>query len=161
MSKAGTCNDSGRQDGFTLIELLVALLLVGFLVGILFPRLPDLLGVRLKASARFLSGTVAYLYDRSVTERAVLRLNLDLEKREYWVSQLGKDNQFEEVQFPFAKRGTFPDPVRLTRVDTQTGGAVETGVAVIHFFPNGFIEPATLHLSDGNRNEMKSESASQ
>jgi len=118
------------------------------------PRFPDLLGVRLNATGRFLAGTITYLYERAVIERSVLRLNLDLENHEYWVSMLGHENQFEQVEFDSAKRGKFRDPVRVSRVDTADRGEVESGVAVIHFFPNGFIEPATLHLSDGDRNNL-------
>lgn len=149
----GLSRMAGR-GGFTLIEMLVVVAIIGVLAGTLIPRLPDVTASRLKQTARRLAGTITYLYERSAATQLVYRLTLDMEKNEFYVSLLNKDNQFEETRLDFARRTRMPDNVRVESADIPAQGLVSAGRAQIHFYPGGFTEQAYVHLKDVSGNEL-------
>lgn len=142
------------RRGFTLIEMLVVVAIIGVMAGTLAPRLPDITASKLKHTARRLAGTITYLYERSAATQLVYRLTLDMEKNEFYVSLLNKDNQFEETKLDFARRTRLPDNVRVDSADIPAQGAVSSGRAEIHFFPGGFTEQAYVYLKDVSGNEL-------
>ncbi len=75
--------------GFTLIELSVVLLIIAIAASFVAPRLRDPETTALAAAASRLATTARYLYDEAAYRRIPLRLNLDLDRQAYFVTELG------------------------------------------------------------------------
>ena len=138
----------------TLVEIVVVVTIMAVMAGMLIPRLPDIGQRRLKSSARRLAGSITYLYERSATSGLVYRLTLDLGEKDYYVSLLNTDNQFEKTDLHLAKETFLPDGIKISRARTASQGVVSKGKAVIHFFPSGFTDISVINLKDDNSNEM-------
>lgn len=143
-----------NKKGFTLLELVIVIMLIGILGTLLIPRLPDITASKLKSTSRKLAGTMSYLYDRSAAGQMVLRMTLDLDKNEYYVSLLNTDNQFEETTFTLARRTKLNDALKMQSAKTATQGRVSKGKAFIHFFPGGFTEMTVIYLKDRSDHAM-------
>lgn len=142
------------RKGFTLLELVIVIMVIGILGTLLIPRLPDISASKLKSASRKMAGTISYLYDRSAARQVVLRMTLDLDKNEYYVSLLNTENQFEETTFTLARRTRLKNTLKVRDARTATQGIVSKGKAFIHFFPGGFTEMTVIHLIDQAENEM-------
>ncbi len=136
----------------------MVVLMIGIAVTLIVPQLTDIGEVRARGAMRRLQGTVKYLFNESIFRKRAFLLHIDMEKGEYWVetpqSSGGlvenvqvKDNMIEE-------RGAFPEGVKIVDVQSPRLGKRTDGVVTIQFFPNGYVEPATIHIEDQNKNKF-------
>ncbi len=84
------------QRGFTLFELLITMAIVGMVLGLVVGGMGRFLETDMKSASARLAAVIRYLYAKSVTESAYIRLVLDFDQQVYWVEATG-------------------DPVRLSR----------------------------------------------
>lgn len=78
-----------NSSGFTLFELLITIAVVGMIMGIVVGGAGNLLENDMKSAAAKLSSTIRYIYNKSATEGAYLRLVFDFEQQTYWVEGTG------------------------------------------------------------------------
>jgi len=137
--------------GFTLLELSLVLFIIGLLVTVLVPRLGDLSGSRLEASARRLASLARYLNGEAAFHGQLYRLNYDLDKRAYWVSVLASQQNTPEFIVEtslLARPVQLPPSITFADVHVLSGSRVSTGQVYTHFYPQGYTDPTTIHLRD-------------
>ena len=69
----------------TLIELTIALAIAAMLVGVSIISMNALTHADLRSSAIELSGAIKFNYDRSIMEKRIQRLGMDLDKHVWWI----------------------------------------------------------------------------
>jgi len=138
------------KQSFTLIELVLVLGLVSFLF--LF-SLPNFLRfgalTKLKSQARRIAGAIRYTHELSARTGKFHRLNYNLEKGCYWISQRNKEGAFLKVEDILAKKKVLPKEVRFQDI-IRPEGKVNRGTTYTGFSPRGFIEETIVHLSAVN-----------
>lgn len=144
-----------NSSGFTLIELTMVLLIISLAIGIVVPQLMDIGEVRARGAMRRFQGTVRYLFNESIFRKKAFQLHIDLSKAEYWVEiaktdGITSENVVAEDTF-IDKRGKFAEGIKIVDVQSPRLGKRSDGEAVIQFFPNGYVEPATIHIEDQNK----------
>lgn len=133
----------------------MVVLIISIAVGIVVPQLMDIGEVRARGAMRRFQGTVRYLFNESIFRKRAFQLHVDVAKAEYWVEVAKTDgatveNVVAENSF-IAKRGAFPQGVKIVDVQSPRLGKRADGEVVIQFFPNGYVEPATIHIEDQNK----------
>jgi len=171
MERMTTSKAVKSKKGFTLIELMVALVIVGLIMGLAIGQVGKTLSWDFKATARRLSSTIRYLYNKSATEGVTLRLVFDLDDPSFWVE--GTSDSFtltKEEEEAFSKKteelktkeATFsPQESSLTKPYNLPKGVyfkdiyaehqiapVDSGKAYIYFFPQGYVERSVINLRD-------------
>lgn len=73
------------RRGFTLIELTMALAIAAMLAGVAVISVQNLTHADLRSSAVELSGAIKFNYDRSIMEKRIQRLGMDLDKGVWWI----------------------------------------------------------------------------
>ncbi len=149
-----------NSNGFTLVELSVVLLIIGLLATILIPNIGKLGGEDLKESARRIGGLIQYLYGVSAVERKNFYLNFDLDKGEYWVTVGKEDKEAGTVEMidyedEFVKKKySLPSSVKIEDIDTIDRGKVTEGKVIVTFYPQGFVDPVTIHFKNSSDDEL-------
>lgn len=142
---------SAPSSGFTLLELTVVLFIIGLLVTVAMPRLGDLGGARLDASARRLAALVRYLSGEAAFSSQIYRLNYDLDQRTYWVTVLTATRgvaEFTADSSPLSRPVQLPPTIAFADVQAPGIGRVSTGQVYTHFYPQGYADPTVIHLRD-------------
>jgi general secretion pathway protein H len=133
----------------------MVLLIVSLAAALIVPQLMDIGEVRAKGAMRRFQGTVRYLFNESVFRKRAFELHIDMQKGEYWVEVAKVNGSTVEnvaVNDSFIeKRGLFPKGVRIVDVQSPRLGKRSEGEVVIQFFANGYVEPATIHIEDQNK----------
>jgi general secretion pathway protein H len=148
-SSEGTRLGRDGSSGFTLLELSVVLVILGIAASFVAPRLRDPEGMALSASAARLATTVRYLYDEAAYERVPMRLNLDLDRQVYFVTELGGDAdrpEFMPARSALARPVALPDAVAFRDVVLPAVGTVTEGTVFAQFSPDGWADPLVVHL---------------
>ncbi len=147
-----------RKAGFTLVELALVIFIVGIMLSLVVPRLPDISESRLDHAARRLAAQMAYLYDEAALRGRIYRLRLDLDRESYDISVLlpfaaraGDGPGFRRAWDPYAQPVELPAGVEIASL-SRPEGASYSGEQSIYFLPEGSAEGLTLRLanSDGD-----------
>ncbi len=151
---------NSSKNGFTLVELSVVLLIIGLLATILIPNIGRLGGDDVRESIRKIGGLIQYLYGEASIQNRNFYLNFDLEDGSYNVT-VGKENKEEGTveMIPYEddfvkKKYTLPSSVKIEDIDTISRGKISEGKVTITFYPEGFVDPATIHFKNKNDDEM-------
>jgi len=137
--------------GFTLLELSLVLFIIGLLITILVPRLGNLDGVRLEASAQRLAALVRYLNGEAAFRGHVYRLSYDFSQRTYAVQVLVPSRgaaDFVLDQSPLSRPVQLPANITFADIRVPSRGRVNTGQVFTHFYPQGYADPTVIHLRD-------------
>ena len=82
-----------------------------------------------------------------------VRLYVDIDRSMYWPMVIDGNEEKIPLEPTWAVPIVLPETVRFT--DIQIGATIkQAGRVDIFFYPNGRIDPAIVHLTDGNNNIM-------
>lgn len=145
-----------RQRGFTLIELSIVVLIVGLLLALVLPRLPDITSTRLEASADKLSTTLSYLADEAALTGRIYRLSIDL-GRNRWETRVMAPYARGELAAGFVedwdayiRPEILPPEVHIEAVEAGEA-RVTAGIAELTFTPDGTSLPVRIVLAGPSR----------
>jgi general secretion pathway protein H len=142
---------ASRYKGFTLLELTVVLFIVGLLIATIAPRLGNVGGARLDATAKRLAAVVRYLAGEAALQNRPYRLNYDLDKHTYWITTLVATQdgaEFKEDLSPLSRAVQLPPAITFADVQAPGVGRVSVGRVYTHFLPQGYTDPTLIHLRD-------------
>ena len=140
------------------------MLILGIVLTLTVPRLPDLDGARHEAATRRLATLASYLRDEAALRGRVYRLELDLDDERYAVTQwspyapapatLDDDDgagraRFERRWDPHAEPTRLAPPLDLAAVETA-GVRWTTGVRHLYFLPEGLADGFRITVADGD-----------
>jgi len=153
-SATSTSNERRRREGgFTLIEIGLVLLIIATVVALVVPRFRDQSLQELQSQTRKLAATFRFLQEEAILNGRVYRLNFDLDQQRYFVTEadLEDESAFKQTTTGVLSHDVIlPSTVQIADVDTpESGGKLYEGVALAHFFPDGFVEPMAVHLQNG------------
>jgi general secretion pathway protein H len=153
-SATSTSNERRRREGgFTLIEIGLVLLIIATVVALVVPRFRDQSLQELQSQTRKLAATFRFLQEEAILNGRVYRLNFDLDQQRYFVTEadLEDESAFTQTTSGVLSHDVIlPSTVQIADVDTpESGGKLFEGVALAHFFPDGFVEPMAVHLQNG------------
>jgi len=135
--------------GYTLIELSLIILLIGVILVFVLPKLDTVGDAKLRTTARQLAGKIQSLYDESVLKKTPYQIVFDITNRTYSFSQISDEES--SVITDSAQETGLPDRVHIKDIVMETEGKITEGKVVIRFYPDGYVEKNTIHLSDGKK----------
>ena len=137
--------------GFTFVELLLVCTLIAVLTSVSFPRLSgSVRSARLEESAEELAEFVRFARAESMRRRLKVRLNIDKEGREYWLSVQDRENLYRE-QFVEFGDSLLDEPRRLDNsvsIETIEIQDVLRPPENIVFSPDGVSPDCAIRLVD-------------
>ena len=164
-----------RRNGFTLIEIMVVITIIAAVLAIGAPRLFDK-KTQIQAAVRKISTLTRQIRNSARIFNTTSRLVISFDEKKghsFWVESaagnvtlLSEDQEKEEARRNDAKsekpKSVFSPDVRVLkkpeylpkglyfdRVEYATRDKpIESGVAYIHFFPQGLVEEVAIHISD-------------
>jgi type II secretion system GspH-like protein len=125
--------------------------LIALITALVLPRLSALRGVALDASARQLAARVRYLREEAALRGRWIRLAVDPRRGLVQTAVLvdtPSGAEFEPDPSPLFRTITLPDSIDAELVGPGVQ-ATSDGLPSTLFAPDGFAEPAVLHLDDG------------
>ncbi len=142
--------DTPHSKGFTLIELTVIIVILGVMLTLIIPRLGELGEANLKRSARHLTGMIRFLRDEAQATKADYRLRFDIHEGKYWAEVQQRTGattvEYRKYSSALGSEGSLSG--QTTFRDVKVTGHVDE--PYIEFLKNGWVEPATIHLRDGD-----------
>jgi len=148
------------NKGFTLIELSVVLVIIGLLALVLIPNLSNFGKEDIKYFSRKFDGMFQYLYAEATIQRTNFYFNIDINKKKYWVTTGKVDVENKTVEMinytdDFVKAEyVIPESVTIEDIDTVANGKVSEGKVIVAFYPEGFVDPVTIHLKNKEEEEI-------
>jgi len=166
------------QKGFTLIEIMIVMAMIAAMmalgVSILFPGNDQ----KVKAEAQRIAGMFKYLYDESVVQKKYFRIAFNIDEKSYRAEssndsfliamEAGADTKSkysktapapdaspdaatftEESEDRLLKTKTFEVGVKYKDIQVMHAKEPQTsGVVYGYIFPNGWVEPIIINLTD-------------
>ena len=135
--------------GYTLIELSLIILLIGVILVFVLPKLDNIGDTKLRTTARQLAGKIQSLYDESVLKKKPYQIIFDISNRTYTFSQI-RDEETSSLS-DSGQETSLSDKVYIKDIVMETEGKITEGKVAIRFYPDGYVEKNTIHLSDGKK----------
>ncbi len=169
-----TCKDANR--GFTLIEIMIVLVIVGVVLTLAVPKLVNSKG-KIKDEVKHIALIARQVHDAARLENRTYRIVFSMEEKKvhsYWIesaasnvtllsadqskkqkdetdpkkSLIAKNNGFEISKAVLKSPVKLPKELFIDKVEFIDGKAITSGDASIHFFAQGLVQEAAIHLSD-------------
>ena len=136
------------NSAFTLIELAVVILILGFAMAVIFPRLNSgaLERARLASNITKIASIATYARNRAASTRFTHMLHLDIEQGEYWVTAQTPAGQEVPITRGLTLRGRLADGVQFRDVQISGKSTPLRKVATLRFSPEGWADPAVVHI---------------
>lgn len=173
-----------QSRGFTLVEVLLVITLLGLLATSVVPRITNVFQLSLNSSVRRFGALVKFAFDQSVLTGRTHRIVLDLDRQEWLIEQasaegvlaegiraereadykrdldkLEKLSSFNRLKnslvdkMPSGVEIISAESTRFKRIDASNREK-ELGKFYIYAFPTGFIDEATVILSEAGRGDV-------
>lgn len=147
-----------HNNGFTLIELTVTLLLITVILGLVLPRLGNLLYASdLKHSLRRLRTIFSAAQSLAVSDHTPRRIVCDIPSGEIRIERELREDGDNGVLVHYAWDNSvllqtyrLPPGVVIQDVMTETGDMKSDGEATIRIGPNGMFTGNIIHLRKGD-----------
>jgi type II secretory pathway pseudopilin PulG len=137
--------------GFTMLEIVLVLFLLVGMLSLVVPRIS--LGENLGSVGRRWVGAMKSFQEMAMLGQKTVRLYVDIDRSMYWPMVIDGNEEKIPLEPTWAVPIVLPETVRFT--DIQIGATIkQAGRVDIFFYPNGRIDPAIVHLTDGNNNIM-------
>lgn len=134
------------SSGFTLLEMILVLFLLGGVLALVVPRM--VAGENLSASGRHFIGALRSWQTMAVAGQTPLKIYVDLDNGTYWTMVLEGKEEKRPTDARWWEPRTLPEPIRFADVTVGTNKRV-AGRIDFSIYPNGRIDPLTVHLVDG------------
>ncbi len=144
ISRAGTSN-----SGYTLIELSLIILLIGVILVFVLPKVDNLGDSKLRTAARQLAGTIQSVFDESIIKKKPYQIVFDIANRTYSFYEISGEES--SVIADSSEESSLPGRVFIKDIVMEEEGKVTEGKVTIRFYPDGYVEKNTIHLSDGKK----------
>jgi prepilin-type N-terminal cleavage/methylation domain-containing protein len=138
-------------SGFTLLEIVIVVAILGLIIGLAIPRVPDMTGARIEKTARKVAMTIQLTRTRAVSLRRFYRVDVNLEDNRVSVAYFGPEGTYIEDD---TIRSYETGDVRIVDVVTSIEGKVVEGTGRIHISPRGFTEPSLIHIQDSRGRDL-------
>jgi hypothetical protein len=135
--------------GFTILEIILVLFLLVGLLGIVLPRIS--LEENLGSVGRRIVATVRSLQSLAMLTQKTVRLYVDVDQGIYWPMILDGNQERVPIDATWATPLNLPETIRFSDI-VLSQGKKESGQANLFFYPNGRIDPVTMHLVDASNN---------
>jgi hypothetical protein len=124
------------------------------MVALIAPRLGEIGEANLKRSARHLTGMIRFLHEKSQADKKRYRLMFDIQEGRYWtgVENRTTENGVEIKRFTSEIAGEGNLSGQTTFRDIHVGSHPDE--PYILFTPDGWVEPALIHLRDGSEKDF-------
>ncbi|HPC73623.1 MAG TPA: prepilin-type N-terminal cleavage/methylation domain-containing protein [Syntrophales bacterium] len=142
--------DTTGSGGYTLIELSIVVFLIGLMLLIAVPRVRESLFTdQLSSAARRLVGAARELRSVAVRDQVDQILQISLDEKSYWIYSADMTPEKKEEM----KKRALHLPGDVKFADAYVAGKEKktAGEVSIRFFSRGYVEPAVIHLADGER----------
>lgn len=140
---------SRRTEGFTLLELTVVVALLAAVSVLAMPRFRYLLSPDVERDVgRELENVLLAVRQEAILSRAPLAILFDLEEGMYRSARLSDEGVAETEGDPLSLRRRLPEGMKLLDIVTSREGKITQGKGFTTIWPNGWIEPTTLHFQD-------------
>ena len=153
-----------KNQAFTLIELIVVIALISIVLAFAIPRLDNSFFSNNKRKlSSWILLNVKSLKEKAVREQTKNILVVDIDNNQMWVSSetvSGEPVSDESGNSPDAVPGDapgkneykLPDGFRLMDVEFLNDEKMTSGIAEIHFYPQGYSDKALIHIEDRDEN---------
>lgn len=120
-----------KLKGFTLIELLVVMSIIGFLLAIVPPMLPNVIGgTQLKAATRDLNSALKYARSKAISSQGEVTLKLNVKDKTYSIQKkkkqlsLPKDSEIVLTTAKSEQLSKNEGAIRFFADGSSTGGGI-------------------------------------
>jgi hypothetical protein len=121
------------------------------MLGMVIPRIS--LGENLGSVGRRWVGAMKSFQEMAMMAQKTVRLYVDIDRGMYWPMVVEGNEEKIPLDPTWAMPIALPETVRFA--DVQIGATLKaSGRVDIFFYPNGRIDPATVHLTDVSNNIM-------
>src|SRR5215217_1950220 len=148
-SRRGSSRSSWDSAGFTLFEMIVVLFLLGGMLAIVVPRM--VVGEDLGSTGRAFISVLRNLQGMAVASQKPVKLYLDLDEGSYWVMMVEGKEEKLPLDPTWLTRRTLPESIRFTDIAIGANKRV-SGRMDLLIFPNGRMDPLTVHFKDDSNN---------
>lgn len=149
ISRAGTLTEAARpQAGLSLIELLAAMVIIGIILAIVYPRISGISEAYLKSDSRRVAALITYLSESASSKKLYYRVWFDLTNERLRVESSVAGKEYAPSTDPALRELALREGVEIEDIVTPGLGKTASGEVSMVFAPASG-EPFTLHLKAG------------
>ena len=141
-----------RQSGYTLLELIIVILLLGLMLGITTPKIREAVVMdQSKKVVRQLLAMIRSLKQTSISDQKTYVLFIDISGQKFWKDEVHPPMEEENTPPPQEKiqMTHLPKGMMFSRVLLGGRPEINSGIAEIHFYPQGYCDDAQVEMREG------------